>query len=83
MKTLSQKFQEPVLYINLAEMGSNVHPDNKGEWEMVVGQVDKGICYVTYLHMVFYSYAYVVDNVPNYEQHKMSLPNLTGNWLYS
>lgn len=46
---------------------------------MVVGQVDKGICHVTYLHMVFYSYAYVVDSVPNYEQHKMSLPNLTGN----
>lgn len=80
MKTLSQKFQEPVLYISLAEMGLN---DSTGEWEMVVGQVDKGICHVTYLYMIFYSYAYVVDSVPNYEQHKMSLPNLTRNWLYS
>lgn len=46
---------------------------------MVARQVEKGICCVTYLHMVFYSDAYVVDNVSNSEQHKMSLPNLTGN----
>lgn len=67
----------PTLYVTLAETGSNVHPVHEEEGGMVVGETTANICYVTYLHMVFYSYAYAVDNVPNYRQQKMLLANLT------
>lgn len=66
-----------MLSATLAETGSNVHPVSKEEGGLVVGEASRNICYVTYLHMVFYSYAYVVDNVPNYRQQKMFLANLT------
>lgn len=82
-KFFPRNLKNSILYISLDEIGSNVHPVSKEEEGLVVGEATRSICSITYLHMVFYSYAYVVDNVPNYEQQKMFLTDLTRKWLYS